>query len=594
MFLIKKRSLIPFLLFFILTVFSILLILDFSFISKIQGERLVGSVDFIYNKVSRKTSKSVVWQELEKNSPLFDKDSILTDSKSLLLINLGKSINLEVQENTMFTIDASTERLGIDFYYGDFKINSESINIPLQINSPLGKGFLLLKNGIVHLRSIGKRIMEFTVQKGTAEFKTQTKNLTFTSGETGVFENELISKLNTGIKLLTPENLAIIAGTSKMQLIQFAWENQNPLVESILELSDSFTFEKVIYREKTESRNFTISLTEGIYYWRILNKANGRFSEIRSFYILPQRILKILKPSVGETLPIYGKQGSYFLEWTEDPLANYYTLEIAKNPNFNSSIFRKETDFTVSNFSFNEQGEYYVRVRSVINWNKRLSLLSEPLQFRIQNQDKIPELKIFQPVANEEILLKDIQKNQYYFIWKKHPGVEYYTIQISMDPEFTKNIYTANTKLSYILPSFNTTVGKYYWTLKGILKPGLKEKEIVSSSSFYLKDRMDIKVFYPTNFSKVNLYPDYLVSFKWENPAVMGKYKFMLYKQTDTKPYFEKILENANLYKHDIRETGEYRWKIIVLNEKNEILAESPMLNFFTYEKKLLPTINLQ
>lgn len=86
----------------------------------------------------------------------------------------------------------------------------------------------------------------------------------------GISNSKIASFVIDTISPLAPTLVSPIDNTSVNQgVVIFAWNNQSEDVQSNFELSSSPTFSTLIYSENMQGQSVSLSLTPGIFYWRV-------------------------------------------------------------------------------------------------------------------------------------------------------------------------------------------------------------------------------------------------------------------------------------------------------------------------------------
>ena len=337
--------------FFGITSISILLYLiisDFSRSDSLSGKTVVGTITFRYKEAQRKSSKSVLWKNLEQNDSAFNYDSIRTDELSETIVHLKNGQDIELDPDSMIVIE-----------YTD---NEEGIR--------LLKGSIIVKNPNYKttVYSGKTRIIDFEKQiriTNSKEITTASSDYKFSIETNGKIKNFLKGVVNvisgnpellaTGPQLEKPEDNARFFSDANKLNVSFTW---NSKASSTLLIYSSHNMEVPLISQTTANGKMDILLTEGMYYWKVKEGIN--FSAPRKLRIIQREKIRVFSPE--NEVEIFENAKIHF-NWSKDKLTNYYLLQIAKDEKFNTIISEHKT-FKNNVLLKLPAGEYYWKITS--------------------------------------------------------------------------------------------------------------------------------------------------------------------------------------------------------------------------------------
>ncbi len=120
----NKNWNIPAFLIFNIIFFAALFYFDLHKNISIGSFESIGTVSFKINSIQRKFDTAVVWQAIQSESPLRDKDTIKTYPEADAIIKLNDGTEIQVDENTMIYLDYSGKSPNINFEGGSIQINN--------------------------------------------------------------------------------------------------------------------------------------------------------------------------------------------------------------------------------------------------------------------------------------------------------------------------------------------------------------------------------------------------------------------------------------------------------------------------------------
>jgi hypothetical protein len=128
----NKNWNIPAFLIFNIVFFAVLFYFDLHKNINIGSFESIGTVSFKINSIQRKFDTAVVWQAIQSESPLRDKDTIKTYPEADAIIRLNDGTEIQVDENTMIYLDYSGKSPNINFEGGSIQINNSKGKNPGQ------------------------------------------------------------------------------------------------------------------------------------------------------------------------------------------------------------------------------------------------------------------------------------------------------------------------------------------------------------------------------------------------------------------------------------------------------------------------------
>ncbi len=148
--------------------FSILLYFHITSGHKKGSNPEIGKIIFKNRKAQRKYDSEVLWEEIETEMKVRNRDTVRTDdgAEAVLVLNDGTEIKLD--QKSMIFLDFSDKNLSIDFAYGSVSANKDS-GTELQIKS--GETTVEVGKGDLKLSKTEDQALNLEVSKGNAKVK---------------------------------------------------------------------------------------------------------------------------------------------------------------------------------------------------------------------------------------------------------------------------------------------------------------------------------------------------------------------------------------------------------------------------------------
>lgn len=465
---LRKREKITILLLLVNAIgFIILFIYDLKKYSDLSNRLVIGTVEYKNNIIQRKLDGNIVWETLNKNSLIVNRDTIRSDSRSDAMIRLNNDTVILVDENTMFLLDVTSSKPGINISSGNVSINkpkSSKDEFLIQTSNSL----IALQEGQISISK--KNSDEFTIhlEEGKAAIAKKGKYIDIESGNlVEVSENDLKFK-KIPFKILSPSNNQFFTTQTDSYKVVFRWKPIATYTSHKLEIANTPNFDSIIKTIEYPSQEVSISLPLGTYYWRIIEKQAS--SPIYKFQIIQDVPQDSNLPSHQEVLSYVEKPPSVYFQWDSDPLAKDYELEIAEDSSFKKKSLKIKSQVNYISIDELDSGEYYWRVRTNPIQENLPTKITPIKKLTIQKTMTYPPPKLVRPI-NERIEEEIFLKNGI-FIWNGNKEFQSYELQVSMEQEFQKPIIKQSLKENFWKPESKWKPGEYYWRVRGITESG--------------------------------------------------------------------------------------------------------------------------
>jgi hypothetical protein len=587
-------------LFAVLIILSAVLYADINRRITVEGENVIGSITYKQRTVQRKYAKHVVWEDLEQNYPLHNKDSIRTTAEADAEITLNDGTKINLSENSMILLNLDENKTNIDFAYGAVSAKSEGGNAGKSLSITSGENSVSIGNGDVKLSKGENKDLNVTVEKGIAEI--------FSSGKEGqkigvdqkasLGENsDKIEIKKIDLKPLSPpDNARFFSKESKIPILfEYSKDNANSKVS--FELANSSDFKKVILSKNTSDKSLSLPLKEGVYYWRI--KSGKDVSPSHKLTVLQNRPVEQVSPSNGYKLTAPNSTVYVSFSWTKSDLASNYKLEISPNADFSSNVQSSVQSANYISFQL-ARGKYFWRVGANLpsGDGQNAFLFSNIRSFEIIEPERAKPPTLFNPANKSSTYSVLVEKKGILFNWAKDSNLESYEFQLSTSPKFDSMVTKKNTPSNSVEIKEKLQSGFYYWRVNGKSKDGT-ETNFSSPSIFEIKDIKSLKTFAPVNNENISI-PDLNskgLLFAWEKLPIVGTYSIQFSNDSSFQKIIQSISVSGNKYLLKELPIGSYFWRVSLISETGDsYLISSPLSLVVSYmpdaPKLLLPKPN--
>ena len=208
-------------------IFLTLFYFDVNKSTDFGSREIIGDINFKYNTVKRKFEHQVVWSDLDMNSIISLRDSILTEANSNAVIHLKDGTEIHLEPESMVILDISDALKRIEFSNGSMNIlkknNSDSDEDALTIRTDSGS--IEFKNADVKLSKLVNQNLNIGVARGDVKATIgdeeydlkENDNLNF-EGNTAKITSKKVSILNPVQTIRTKELASLKSLENQMQV----------------------------------------------------------------------------------------------------------------------------------------------------------------------------------------------------------------------------------------------------------------------------------------------------------------------------------------------------------------------------------------
>jgi hypothetical protein len=440
-----------------------------------QEEIPVGTITFKYKAAQRRFVDRVLWDRLQRESPVYDGDFIRTAELSEATVTFGEGgavVNLP--ENSLIQLHNDGD-IRVNINEGEVGASAEAA--PLILVS--GNSLVTVETGAVVTAGVAEDDFMLRVMEGTAAFVGPGGAGNVSAGETLALNEEGPRLLREATALFPRLQARFLNPNPGKLAVPFRWNRANLSPEAIirLEIAGDRAFSRVVFTGVFTGDEASVELEPGSYFWRLSqahNEEPGSNPPILSFKIISAVAPLLITPVEGYRYQFRVKKPSVRFQWTETEEAASYVLEAADNPQMINPVLSEEVRGTSFNFSGLGPGTWRWRVRPVFlaGYQGTLGEVS-PASFTIVQSESLRTPELRSPPNQGTINVADGQ-GDVYFSWKPETEASFYRIRISANQDLSSpvidgtardNFYVYQTGQNAITP------GQYYW---GVLQTDIE------------------------------------------------------------------------------------------------------------------------
>jgi hypothetical protein len=254
----------------------------------------------------------------------------------------------------------------------------------------------------------------------------------------------------------------------------FAWRKVDGAAQYIFEISrfEDFSTKAEL---KVNDLNFKWKKFEkGDFYFRVYatkkNGYPGKISETGKITVLVEKpILSPVEPKeiFGKSPEDPGDPQEFKLEWSSQPLADKYEIQVSENEDFSAPI-KLETSNPSSPVTIEKPGTFKWRVRPLDQDGKPLSGFSSPGAIVYNLKVPLASPQLIEPAENITLYFQKNLPQVFWLEWGSVRQAEAYKLEVSQNLDFTNPIVNELVKDTRYLIQKRLPQGKLYWRVMAI------------------------------------------------------------------------------------------------------------------------------
>ncbi|MCC5814217.1 MAG: FecR domain-containing protein [Leptospira sp.] len=548
-----------------------------------QGE-VIGTITFKERVAQRKFQGTIVWETLEQNAPLHNRDSIRTANLSEAEITLNDGTKIDLDENSMVLLNLMGSDAELDFSYGRISTGQASGTSNLKIRS--GNEVIQASDSKLSLTktessdsSIGSTL-SMLVEKGMAKIERNGEFTEVKENEKADLNRDKISVTEKLIRPIQPENMLRMQTSKSTLPVTFSWKSKNKQNKLILSRYASMKEPWKILNSNLESE--TIDLPPGNHYWKVVSGKDE--TEVRSLTLYQISSPSPITPgnntkinSTDESIPVT-------FTWKKAKIGTTYMIQV--NRKGDSKILWEDTTRVTTQTKSFPPGRYEWKVGLKSPINQEVSW-SNSQSFSLEKISNLQIPATIQPITGSKVLANVTSQKGLLFSWRYVTGADSYKIIIT-ESNSNEVIHSEILKSNHLLLKKNWKPGKYTWKIQSLNKN--YQSDFSPENIFIISESETISTLSPEQGSVVFSSAQNPISFRWKKIPSFGKYRVQL---ADEKGNKKSKDSNSNSLNWGLLEPGTFQWTVEFLNSDGTVIAQS-LPSEFTIKKGITPPVPIQ
>lgn len=490
-------------------------------LSKI-GETPIGTITFKYKVAQRKFADRLIWDRLQKESYVYNGDTIRTADLSEATIRFTDNNIITLEESSLAQIFLdSSGSASVDFAGGGIRIDSSQSASGMSVSS--GNTNFRIDSGSVMVASSGTGtgtagggdagtgvppdtsveagspgILSFEVISGTASVMDSGSGelVNLSLGEGGSVSGEGVVK-EPGITVLSPlQNYRFNNYGVGLYSVPFSVAKSGELSDSsvILEISETKDFKTLKERISLKGINqVNVDLPEGVWHWRISSRNSageltvntGKFTIIS----IPKPVL--LVPGDKEVYSYRTVKPSLRFVWQGNQYASWYLLEVFEKQNMESPVVSRRVSGTSAIIDEFDKGDYVWRVTPVYSGEGNSGAVDSGFSsFSVNDKKEFEPPKLTSHPSGSFVNINAVNNSREHsvlFSWENDEEAAEYVFRIisSDDGKVLKEVSVNENYINVNPVDFGITEGVYYWQVAkkdkdGNISPGSEKREFTA------------------------------------------------------------------------------------------------------------------
>jgi hypothetical protein len=582
----------------LLFLFGIFLFIDVTRKSDIMADdgNVIGKMLFMHNDVRRKDLAGSAGSGLRPGDDVLSGNTLITGIDSSATVALRDGTAVDMCQDSIVAFEKSGRDIIINLEKGcaDMRTGGEGAAGGIKPVIVAGNKRITLSEGDLSIAKPSGAEPELFVRNGKAKVRVNGEEKTVEANERAVLKPDSIVIEKKNLILVSPADNARYYSDREAADLEFLWEYHGKKGDKagyLVEISNNLGFSAITRHANSTDEVAAVTMPEGDYFWRVSAKnregVKREISETRRFTVSRDASLKLLNPSDGETVEYADEPPLIAFTWEPHRLASSYALELSDRNDFSRII--KKIDSKAVNFSCQwdqnlrprEARTFYWRVTAgggPKNWpGKR----STGRHFIVKRTDHLTPPRLVFPTDGKKMSRTHVDKEHVVFSWEKTEENLNKKIIFSKNSSFDAIYAEIPIKTDHWTMNKSFPAGSYYWRV-GLYDDSGKRRVMSKSRVFDLREFEDLALLSPEDRSDfiINDINEKGLRFNWKKPELKGRFVVELSGDREFGKIRNSVSTASDRATMGGMATGEYYWRVKLVNDDNTVAAASDMRSF--------------
>jgi hypothetical protein len=202
--------------------FLYLFLADISARLDLGSREIVGDVSFKYNTIQRKFEQEQIWDEVDTNSPISNRDSVRTEKRSQAILLLKDGTEIQMDEESMVIVEITPKTQRIQFQSGSINIKKNPVKDSYfkSVVVESSSGTVTVNDGDVIVAKNTPKSLDVGVARGEAVVQVDGKTLELKKNQRIIHDSGEIQAKEQVVKLEDPRDKALRLERLKKNALQ--------------------------------------------------------------------------------------------------------------------------------------------------------------------------------------------------------------------------------------------------------------------------------------------------------------------------------------------------------------------------------------
>lgn len=565
----------------------------------------IATIHFKRKVSQRKFDDRVVWERLQQNSALYDKDTIRTSDGAEAVILFSDGTKVDLTENTMIQISLEKDgSVNLSVGGGNVEVDttaSTSETVKLSMND--GSSVNLEKGSRIAAVSSGGSASgsgaatSFTVKDGNAVVSNAAgKTEKLSNGQAvSVEKNGELNRQNITVTSIS-KNLRVYKTEKEVQPVKLSWQavsdSSKPVDANVkVEVSTDKEFKNIV-EQYTANGSSSLDLVpqedKEKLFWRVYKEDEKEKAVEGVITIVELSQMELTSPLDNSVFTYRKNLPNLRFNWKNDDYAESYKMEIARSEDFTAPLINESLKTNSYATASLEKGKYYWRVTPYYTVNSIGYAEASPVySFEIEEREALTEPLLSLPADSAKIVLGETEQNVI-FAWKSDVKAADYSIQLSDNSDFTSLRRTIKASSTTVGEHFNIKTlpkGTYYWR---VMRNSEEDRESGNEHAYSVVRSFSVDLYVP-GVNKLSWPPDgYSIeqeqlarlNFNWKLASEYKASGLESVLQISRTEAFDNVLVKKTLSKAEYSgaslSSGNYYWRVGVIRDGEETAFSEP------------------
>jgi hypothetical protein len=457
---------------------------DFNQTLSRQNAAPVGSISWKYKAAQRRFTDRVLWDRLQRESPIYNGNYIRTAEFSEATVTFAGGIVVDLAENSLIQIFRENAVPRIDLTEGGISVDTEASRggAALTLNAG-GRTIQTGEGAVFDTRVDGDGNFSLRLSEGSASFVQNGETLDLSAGQALIQNAEGRALDIPQTVMLSPKPVARLLHSADSMPVAFYWNAQNfgEGDSARIEIAQDRGFRRIVHvLDGGRGTDVSVDLTNGSYFWRAYPEGGAEedtaarlaLASTGKLTILSLPVPRPLAPEEGREYRYRSKTPQIRFEWTSSPEVSFYMLEAADNPGMANPALQvlarggSGSSVSLAHSGLGE-GRWFWRVSPVFNDEYQGTIApSAPASFVVAHSGSLEAPALLTPRPETMVNIASADRQDLYFSWQSQAEADSYTLLISASADLQNPLIARQATENHAVYGASESLigeGRYYW-----------------------------------------------------------------------------------------------------------------------------------